>query len=47
MYVYSALSAGYDIDQPGMVAVIPAPSQLNRDNVFFSLSPFAAENLVS
>ena len=34
------------MDQPGMVAN-PALGQLNREKCFFSLSPFAPENLVS
>ena len=34
------------IDQSGMVAN-PARGQLNRENIFLFLSPFAPENLVS
>ena len=33
-------------DQPSKAAN-PARGQLNRENVFFSLSPFASENLIS
>ena len=38
--------ARVSVDQPGRVA-IPARGQLNRESVFFALSAFAPENLVS
>ena len=45
MHVCMVITYGMGKDQPGKVAN-PTRGQLNREN-YFSLSPFALENLVS